>query len=1375
MPKIKEIVQIDSGYASYVDLYPEYYDIERNRGRMERYKPITAHRVVFEKVANALNPKDRRFYFLSGSYGTGKSHLLLMLANYFALPSDLPEIKSFFDNYAVAQKDVLLKPGETFNERKAASLKDARKSGLYLVAICRYDLNLDFEGILLRALQDALQREESTLIMDTHYQEAIRRIKDWESRRGKERFYKDFEDALTKHHSDWTIKSLLEDLQNYQEDALGVFKACFQLVTDSDFTYKKDNLRDILSDLLKHLGFKETYKGIVFIYDEFGSAIDKGLVDYGTMLAFSQFCAESTLEKGGTVIFIGSGHKTFLKHGQLGDLNAETLAARVTEIGLATQGMEDIISAIVHPLKDSSEWQQHIAANSGKFTWFSAECKSLNLFNWLPAPKIRKNIIQNIYPMHPLATYALLRLAGEAGSDNRSVFKFFSPEFETGETGWKNVQPFSFPWFLENHEIIQGGKLILYTADLLVDYFKEGLKSDNNRLMDSVKKAVVNYETTLRELNAYTARKNQDLLFDEADELMGRILKILLVNDIASTQDATIVNTIENIHFGLDAVDEGEKKQIDDRLKLLCDAAIIYKNDKNIYELIPGDRKDVRRMVDQYKANPDNKPTNLLHRFLDYIALKNDETFLEARDYNTQYNEDKRLLVKFATPSMLSKKQMVSGEELSFFTVLERESGEITEGSRSYEGTAVFAFCESDADINAAKKAITKNDQERVVVAVPRQPIIVSDALFTLEALNSELFKKQAEDFSPYEKAEEKKIRDEALGVLKAAKDNYFSNQKVNWFSIRGEEIPARENVRHDAANRIMQKLYTDKRNTFARADFNKTHVKISGQTMMYLKEAGDILCPLLSPIQVNWTWPDNRGSTRYLRKCFVDHQVLKIIHTEGDVRTLEAEKTVSKFSKTFPAYAFLLNELAQMEGKGPKSPMPLINQLREELGQGDMAITLMLLLARRFYGDSLRFKGEPSHLMDMQFEKTEDMLALVQGQFPSAVVLFEPVSEADQTYFQIVTQTFSDQPGQAGKTFTISEAYKALTTWWDNLPVIAHSTVFYGEEEKVLAELISQAKVKDTYLLIKIDLLEQLNITPGKLLSKDNLNHIQEILKKFKTFAEDIQQTFEKQILKEIAQLFQASSELDVDVQDALKTWFIGLSDSQKDTKGSYHNNDSKPLVRFTNYANIWELLFVTLPEAYGFGEVSDWTSNQVSEYIERIRRGKAHIETNAPQVGQLKLQYKHVVDQQGDQVTFRGKLEIDVDTEDGKGSIYYTDDGSDPITSKQRKELKPGDTLIIQGNNRVRMVVADGQGNYSAIKIIDAINDLEKYKIMRKKQTEAFDEVITFVFPKDQEAAQMTIATLMTSLRDAGIYKKDELEKAVNNALQENRQKGK
>jgi len=1366
MTKIREIIQINSGYTSYVDVYAEYNDLEKNRWRMARYKPITAHRQVFEKIANALNPLDRRCYFLSGSYGTGKSHILLMLANYFANPSDVPELEAFFKNYEVAQSEVLRKPGEELKERKAASLKEARKSGRYLVAICRFDLNLDFEGAVLRALKESLA-DESDILLDTHYREALRRISDWQTRRDETRFLTDLETAISRLYPGWTINDLIDGLEKFDEQALKAFKNCFQSVTDSEFSYKKDNLRDIISDFLKNPEFKANYKGIVFLYDEFGDAIDKNLVIYSTLLDFAQFCASSTLEKGGAVIFIGTGHKAFRSHGQIGDLNAETLEARVTEIGLMTQGMEDLIASIVQPMKERPEWNQYVQSQAGKFTWFSSECNRLRLFNWLPAPKINHNIIQNIYPMHPLATYALLKLAGDAGSANRSVTKFFAPEFETGEQGWINVQDQSYPWFIENHEIIEQKKLALYTPDLLIDYFKDDLNATKTHLVDKVKSAIINYEATLRELNAYLARKSEQQLFEEIDELMLRIIKVMLINEIASTQEAPIANTAQNIEFALDAVSTEEKTQVENRLNLLAKAGILY-NNNGVYELLPGDRKDIQRVVEQFKANPDNRPTNLLDCFLELNPLKNDEVYLDAKGYNDTFSEDKRLKVHFASPAMLLEKHTVSGESLPYFAALEQERKQIAGATNGYEGSAVYVFCENENDVDQAKKVVAKNDQPRVVIAVPRNPINVYGAIFTLKALESDWFKKQAQNFSPYEKTEGKKIRDEATKVLDDAKKAYFSNSIVFWFGVKATEIPVKEDKRHDAARWMMQELYGTKRNTFGHLEFNKKHINLGGQVRAVFKEAGDILCDLSQPIRINWTWADNRGSTKYLRKCFVEHQALSISSSEGDTRYLESEKNLNKFRTAMPAYAKLLEDIATLEGKGQVNLLQFLKPYYQEYGQGDIAITLMLLLARRFYGDSMRFKREPIALTDIQFASTEDLLNLVQGQSPSAVILFEPVSPEDQAYFAKVTQIFTNQPSPAGKVYTVNEAFQAITNWWNDLPIIARSLGFYEKDDKPLAEVLSQAKTKDPFRYIKHELLELLGQTPGEILSAAKLMPIEMRLKTFKTMTEGVQETVEKRILVEIAKVFEAASNLDVDIQEAMKNWHNGLSTTQKDYVGyTFHNNDSKPLVKFTTYANIHELLFVTLPEAYSHGKVSDWTSDDVSAYVQQIRNGKAHIETNAPH-GTLQVEFENKVAQNGNQVKYKGVLILRADTEDGQGEIYYTEDGSDPATSKQRHELNPGDKLTIKGNHKVKFVVSDEKGNFSAVQTYEVIDELEPFTIKRSQQQTSFvDEAITFVFPKTKDAAQVTIGSFIKTLSESGLFTEAELKKVIQNAL--------
>ena len=101
--------------------------MQENADRMAMYRPTKAHRAAFEKVCRGLSlPNDKKFYLISGSYGTGKSHLCLMLANFLSRSSGDPEIKGFYENY------------ENLNPDKAKELKNIRKSGQFLVAICDY-------------------------------------------------------------------------------------------------------------------------------------------------------------------------------------------------------------------------------------------------------------------------------------------------------------------------------------------------------------------------------------------------------------------------------------------------------------------------------------------------------------------------------------------------------------------------------------------------------------------------------------------------------------------------------------------------------------------------------------------------------------------------------------------------------------------------------------------------------------------------------------------------------------------------------------------------------------------------------------------------------------------------------------------------------------------------------------------------------------------------------------------------------------------------------------------------------------------------------------------------------------------------------------
>lgn len=193
MTKFAEIIEIFSGYASQVRLVEEFENPEDNRIRMERYVPIHAHRKALRTLVQAMRPMGHRALLLTGSFGTGKSHLGLMYANYLSLKSSEREIEIFLKNWSNAKSiegiDLKL---------EAENLRELRKDGRYLVALGNYGEGKDFDEMILDAVQNAVRRDGvDELNIDTHYKEAVRRIGHWEDREAKGEPSGTFKDFIT--------------------------------------------------------------------------------------------------------------------------------------------------------------------------------------------------------------------------------------------------------------------------------------------------------------------------------------------------------------------------------------------------------------------------------------------------------------------------------------------------------------------------------------------------------------------------------------------------------------------------------------------------------------------------------------------------------------------------------------------------------------------------------------------------------------------------------------------------------------------------------------------------------------------------------------------------------------------------------------------------------------------------------------------------------------------------------------------------------------------------------------------------------------------------------------------------------------------------
>ena len=1372
MTKLKEIIKIDSGYASYVNLQTEYFDEGMRRDRMERYRPITSHRLAFEKIANAINPLDKRFYFLSGSYGTGKSHLCLMLASYFAHQSDLPEMKAFFKNYDDAQKNVKLKPGETLKDVTleqylASNLQARRNEGRFLVAVCDFNRNLEFEGTILAAIEEALKIEDSDIKLNSYYTQAIDKIKSLTGTVHEKLFL----NALENDFSDWTVEKLLDGLNEFKEPALSVFRNCFKTATTVDFAPDKANLNKIIEDITLSPAFIAKYRGILILYDEFGYALDGKKVDLDRLHGFAEFCSNSSM-KHLPVIFVGTGHKTFPNHGEVGDsIHYSTLQARVNEIALQTQGMEDIIGAIVHPLNESEIWKNEVERNNQIFSQFTTECLRLNLFSWLPSPVLKHNIIENIFPMHPLATYSLLEMAKEVGSDNRSVFKFFSPEFATGDEVFDKADAYSFPWFAGKTDILTGSKINLYTADLLVDYFigKESSGIESKKLTGKSKSAIANYDTTRRELKRYEQKDTKDKLFDEADEIMYQILKIMLIFEIVSNDANQILSKHENICFALNYFSTTEKEAIKSRLDKLTNAGIIYRNPNQYYEFRRTDAVDIMRLLEDYKTDPENQPKDILDVFRNDIWSKHQTEFLEAKNYNLDYSEDKRLRCITLSLAEVQQTKDVGGRILDIFSFYEEERKNTPFGKDFYEGTAVYVYCENDDQIERARSNIRNNKQDRVFIGLPKLPLNIKDLIWNFLFIKKLKEGNEYKSFSTFELGELRKLESTTLVALKELGENYFSAANITWYNKDGESLPTARNQNHEIANIASALLYKTTRNTVAHSDFNKSHIAISGGiTSKIIEEACELLADQTKPVEINHTWADNRGGMKYLKKLFVDKWVLEQKSIDGDVRSYQVSTDTEKFKAYFPGYIWVLDRLSKLEVGQPVLFSDLVNPLYDIYGQGDIAVALFFMLARRHFRDSLTFKKEEQSLSDIDFSDSLVVINLINKQYPKAVVIAHSVTSEDKQYFQELYDVFG-KSREAGKEYGINDAFAAIKEWWSAQQIIVKTSENHIEKEKQFVRLFNKLDTIGSFGFIKAELPSLAGFDKDEKLTDHKRATLINVIKQFKEACQNLLSQREKGILIKLRVVFDAKGDTDEHIKDAIEVWYNSLDSKQKDSYSNFHNHGTKGLLKVgVSLSNITAFIFETLPDHLGFGKLKDWNDDHEYGFIEKVKSAKNLIESNKVKVETPTCIFKDIiVDPKTQKVEYSTSLELEVEPPAGAKFVFITKDGSDPTSPKSdRKKISATETIKFLGNLKIKMVAEDPEGNYGEIITWDIYDTTQKVKITGVPDVLG-DIKVNFMFPKDKQELKASLASYIEMVEKQKIADKSELKKIFDELL--------
>ena len=1340
MGKIADVVKLKTGYANFVNLKIAYEEAKENDDRMAMYRPTKSHRAAFERICQGLyQPNDRKFYLLSGSYGTGKSHLSLMLANALSRSSGDPGVKGFYSNY------------EKLDPNKAKMLRNVRKDGQYLVVICDYHSGKRFEEVVLKAIFDACRAMGLDAQLQTEFDEVLRILDEWEKKGGKgvRNFYEDFEKALAKTAPGISVKQLRSRLKEFDTDALNLFHTAFQEIMGGlVFQAQSGNIIPIIRNLIKNKEFKERFKGVAILYDEFGFTLEKAAYSKDILQGFM----ETLCKNEPNIMFVGCIHKDFKAYAdRYSKDDAAVMSARITQVDLLNEGVEEIIGAIVEVEKDSAIWKQEIQPKTTLFDSFLPVCTSLKLFPWLEdMKKIREKVLEDIYGMHPMALACLLKLSSEIGSDARSTFTFFS-----GDVGGAEG---SFADFIAKSDItISGGKLNLYAVDQLFGFFQKELSLKNTELRERQRQLVNGYYASIEALRKVG---EGDMFGDLMDERLV-ILRTILIYELCQ-----IPTNLENLQFGLYCLSAVEKKKMESHLKVLVKTgAIFFRQQSKTYELAAGTGEDPYDLIDRFLTDESLHPKDEIEALLAEAGDPQELEFLYAKQFNLAFSEDKRFQRRFVRPKDIGKKLWKDIQQ-------ECEQDLAKDKNRS-EGTVIYALCENETDIQIARNAVKDVPNENIAVAIPHAPQPFIDTLLRVKACRYYLPPNEAVKISAQT---ESRLRD----IFENGEDGYrvqlqrilrdiSSGEKACWYGKDEQVLVDQPPQPHRPADQLCENLYK-KRCRISHPDLNTCHDdKWRTGKNNALKQAVKVLLES-DRVMIDNGNPDNHGEKRYLEKVLLKGAgALRMIGKEGTVTYFDCESDPGKISDNYPVLKVLCTELKSLPaGKMLALGNFLCDVGKPPYGAGGTAQTLALAHVLRAFGESLRTYTDTTKTVEKNIRTYEDVIQIVADPATKVVVEVFQISEAQRKLVDVVAKAVHAPALKHGEVRSVEKTVDLAKTWWRELPKAARIVDFYEKKEqprlKQLKALLDDAGHIERFDLILHGLPSLYSNGPaGDNLLEKNVQAIGE------AFASDVKlfdaglQSLQNSIAQAVCKVFDATGDV-VECEAALDKWYKGLNPNQRDPS-KYDEDEAYGLLsQLAKSDDMKTRLYKKLPEAYGFTPVADWTTVQTADYVAKIKQAKVLIDEAKPEVPIPKIAKKTYEIGEGEKPV--------IVVPKGAAEMIYTITGDDPKNSETalrvKEEMGLSDFVKEKASVIVKMRARDEHGNLSDVVAIEVVNKAKKYEVAVDRDLFG-NKKASFKFPDSREGLVAVLKSLLQHGVAQGLLSIEAREKLVK-AIHEN-----
>jgi len=582
--KLSDLIETAAGFRAAVNIVQEQDDAEKAAAFLPTEK---AAEVLFD-LGRQLEPRaNERARLITGTYGTGKSHLALVVTRLYRGQHEAvaPVLSRMAQRYP-GQAEVL--------ENQVTSISAETP---YLVVLIEGDQD-SFDAALVRGLRQALDRAGMGDYMPpTYFSAAADRLgelleeKEAASRAEEAARDEGFDSATALIERLNSPGVELQDLEKFRRLHERV---CFGAPFLAD---TRLNAPETYRDAVRELVEAGRFAGIVVIWDEFGAFMDQIVREPGSgeglaVQRFAEACQDSG-EHALHVYLIAHRHLAsyirrvkdtmHLTQSQTAEWEQDfrKVSGRFREFMMESEPEE--LYALVDDVliqKVTDGWTQFRNDRDSDFEILAETAYGAGLFPDLAFTRLRQTVVEGCYPLAPATAAFLPRIAELVAQNQRTLFTFLCGD-----------HPGSVAQFLRQTRIPEPDqRLPLVPCDHLWDYFEQAIRED--RVGQGV----------YRRYRAAIANSS----LEPDDEFGRRLLKVMALFDVVREGDperaAELPAREEQLGLALDLRSEDERQEMAQRLEELSrvgPSRVAVCSRDGVYHLISGTGTELREAVEQ--------------------------------------------------------------------------------------------------------------------------------------------------------------------------------------------------------------------------------------------------------------------------------------------------------------------------------------------------------------------------------------------------------------------------------------------------------------------------------------------------------------------------------------------------------------------------------------------------------------------------------------------------------------------------------------------------------------------------------------------------------------------------------------------------------